>query len=206
MRYPRFREMFGDYPVFSPEEVRAVDPAFDRRRLNEWQQKGYIRKLIRGYYVFSNRPANELSLFEIANRIYRPSYVSLETALSHYGLIPEAVYAITSVSTRNTRLFTTFMAQFAYRTVRPGLFFGYRLVRYGGRRCLRIASPEKAMLDWLYLNPGIHSKEDFAAMRFNPETFSQRVQSPALFELSEKFANKRLGRRLRLLCKVMENA
>src|SRR3989338_7420397 len=107
MQYTELKQALKDFTVFSLADIKSLGVIFYRRRLNEWQDKGYIKKLIRGYYIFSDLELNENVLFEIANRIYDPSYVSLEAALSYYGLIPESVYGISSVSTRRTYKFKT---------------------------------------------------------------------------------------------------
>jgi predicted transcriptional regulator of viral defense system len=106
MQYLEFQNVLKDFTVFSLADIRQVEPGFHRRRLNEWQEKGYIKKVVKGHYVFSGQELDERGLFEIANRIYAPSYVSFEMALSYYGLIPESVFAITSASTRKTSRFS----------------------------------------------------------------------------------------------------
>ena len=95
MQYIELKNGLKDFTVFSVSEIRKIDPHFHRRRLNEWQDKGYIKKIIRGYYIFSDLKLSEEVLFEMANRIYAPSYVSFEMAISYYHLIPESVYGIT---------------------------------------------------------------------------------------------------------------
>ena len=82
MKFLELKNELNDFPIFSLNEIRIIDPNFHRRRLNEWQDKGYIKKVIRGYYIFSGLQLSEEILFKIANRIYLPSYVSLESALS----------------------------------------------------------------------------------------------------------------------------
>ena len=89
--------------LFSTTDIRKAFPSFDARRLVEWQHKGYIHKIINRWYKFSDVPTEERLMLWTANRIYHPSYVSMETALSYYGLIPEAVYTITAVSTLKTK-------------------------------------------------------------------------------------------------------
>jgi len=88
MKFLELKNELKDFPIFSLNEIKNIDPNFYRRRLNEWQDKGYIKKVIRGYYIFSDLQLSEEILFKIANRIYSPSYVSLESALSYYHLIP----------------------------------------------------------------------------------------------------------------------
>lgn len=107
MKFLELKNELKDFPIFSLNEIRNIDPNFYRSRLNEWQDKGYIKKVIRGYYIFSDLQPREENLYKIANRIYLPSYVSLESALSYYHLIPESVYGITSISTRRTNSFKT---------------------------------------------------------------------------------------------------
>lgn len=122
MKYVRLRQLFKDFTVFSLNDIRLVEPGFHRRRLNEWQSKGYIKKIIKEYYFFAEKSFHERVLFEIANRIYKPSYVSLETALSHYQLIPESIFGTTSISTRRTYNFRTVLGDFRYRTVKADRF------------------------------------------------------------------------------------
>lgn len=81
MRYIELREYLKDFTLFSISDIRKIDPNFHRRRLTEWQDKGYILKVIRGYYLFSDTKINEQALFQIANRIYQPSYISFERTL-----------------------------------------------------------------------------------------------------------------------------
>jgi len=177
--------------AFSVRDILKVDRAFHRRRLNEWQDKGYIRKVIKGFYIFADRDLDEWALYEIANRIYKPSYVSLESALAHYQLIPESAYEVTSVSTRRTYRFSSDVAVFRYRTVRPGLYSGYDLAARGSRR-VKIARPEKAVLDFLYLNPGLRTDPDFAGLRFDGERFFQLVSDRGFRAAASRFAQKTL--------------
>ena len=205
MRYLELRESLKDFTVFSLNDIRAVDGSFHRRRLNEWQEKGYIRKVIKGYYTFSDLELNESVLFEIANRIYAPSYISLEMALSYYHLIPESVYGITSVTARKTYRFKTRVAEFAYRTVKPVLFFGFELVRYDGK-VFKIAAIEKAILDYLYLMPHLRTEDDFQSLRFDRDMFFEQVSEERMNESLALFASKALARRTRTFWRFLENA
>jgi len=90
MQYNELRVQLKDFLVFNLSDIRKIEPRFYRRRLNEWQAKGYIKKLRRGHYMFGDVPLNEEALYAVANRLYGPSYVSFEMALAHYGLIPAA--------------------------------------------------------------------------------------------------------------------
>ena len=136
MQYIELKESLKEFTIFSLADIERIDSNFYRRRLNEWQDKGYIKKIIKGYYIFSDLELSENILFEIANRIYSPSYISFEMALSYYHLIPESVYGITSASTRRTYKFKTPIAEFSYRTIKHNLFFGYNLINYG-HKCFK---------------------------------------------------------------------
>ena len=80
MNYIQFRNALRDFPVFSTSDIRVAFENFDRRRLSEWQKKGYIIKVIKGHYLFADVDIDETTLSAIANKIYRPSYISFETA------------------------------------------------------------------------------------------------------------------------------
>ena len=205
MRYMELRESLKDFTVFSLSDIRVVDGSFHRRRLNEWQEKGYIRKVIKGYYTFSDLELNESVLFEIGNRIYAPSYISLQMALSYYHLIPESVYGITSVTTRKTYRFKTEVAEFTYRTVKPALFFGFELVRYDNR-VFKIAAIEKAILDYLYLMPHLRTDEDFRSLRLDRDMFFEQVSEERMNEFLVLFASNALTRRAHTLWRFLVNA
>jgi predicted transcriptional regulator of viral defense system len=205
MRFLSLKEQLKDFTVFSLSDIRMVDASFLRRRLNEWQDKGYIRKIIRGYYMFSDVATSEPVFYEIANRIYEPSYVSFETALAHYGLFPESAYGIVSASTRKTSRFATSLGAFSYRTVMKRAFFGYTIAEYGGRH-FKIAEAEKALLDYLYLHADMTSDADFEAMRINPDVFHSTVDGDKLTQYAEHIGQKQLFKRTAELRRYMKNA
>jgi len=203
MQYIQLKQAFKDFTVFSLRDIRSVDNGFHRRRLSEWQEKGYIRKVINGYYVFTDLDIKEDELFEIANRIYSPSYVSLQTALAYHRLIPETVYAVTSVSTRRTRTFSTGLGDFDYRTVQPAFFCGYQLKR-GRSGTFKIASPVKALLDYLYLHPGIKTADDLRSLRLDGEVFFELIGEDDLAGALDRFGKKGLAARAMKLRGLLE--
>jgi predicted transcriptional regulator of viral defense system len=152
--------------VFSVREIGKYFPGFDNRRLVEWQKKGYIQKIRNQYYRFENHKVDEGYLFYCANTIYTPSYVSLESALSFYGFIPEGVFQITSCTTLKTNTFETPAGNFDYRNLKPSLFFGYNLKPWNGHH-YAIAGPEKTVIDYLYLHAEMNGADDFESLRWN---------------------------------------
>ena len=205
MKYLELKNELRDFTIFSLNEIKNIEPSFHRRRLNEWQDKGYIKKVVRGYYIFSDLKLSEEILFKIANRIYLPSYISLESALSYYHLIPESVYGITSISTRKTYHFRTSIGEFIYRTLKPPLFFGYDLIKFQ-EKYLKMACIEKALLDYFYLHSDIETEQDFESLRINKEMFFSQISNPKLMDFLEKFNQKKLTGRINHFWSYIKNA
>jgi|SRR3989339_351831 len=205
MNFITFREKLKDFHIFSTNDIKMIAPAFFSQRLVEWQKKGYIRKIIRNYYVFSGTEADEHLLFLTANKIYKPSYVSFETALAYYGLIPENVYLVTSASTRKTYVFNTPLGKFSYNSLKKSLFFGYKPIRYGKENFL-IATAEKALLDYLYINAHIKTMGDIAELRLNRDAARDMVRLPVLDEYSHRFGSKTLEKKTGILKEYFKNA
>ncbi len=198
MQYIKLKEKLSKFIIFSLSDIKKLEPNFHRARLNEWQKKAYIKKIRRSYYMFSDQLTNEAVLFLVANKIYSPSYISLEMAMSSYNLIPEAVYEVTSISTNKTNYFKTDIADFRYRSLKPELMFGYKLVRFNG--CVyKIAEAEKAILDFLYINPYLKTKDDFSGLRINKEEFKLKISQEKLIKYLEAFANISLKKRVDIL-------
>jgi predicted transcriptional regulator of viral defense system len=137
--------------VFSAQEFRraaGLTPASAKHLLIRYVKKGVVLKLKdkRGLYCLKGRRPHPWLL---ANKLLRPSYVSLETALSHYGQIPESVHAVTSVTPKIPRSFESLELHFSYQRVKPSAFTGYKPVLIDGQT-VWLAEPEKAAADYLY--------------------------------------------------------
>lgn len=202
MNFIQFKSSLKDFPIFSLTDIRAVDPKFDRRRLSEWQNKEYISKVSKGLYIFNDFDVTEDILFRIANKLYRPSYISLESALSYYQLIPEITYGVTSVSTRRTYRFDTPVTHFAYRSIARHLFFGYVVID----NTTKLATLEKALLDFFYLNHTIDGPEAFASLRFDHEAFFEQMDEDSLNSKLRRFETVALTKRIRRFMEWIRNA
>jgi predicted transcriptional regulator of viral defense system len=148
----------GDEPVFDTGLLLAGDvkPGYLRRQLCEWVDRGHVLQLRRGLYAlappYQKAPPDP---FLVANRLVRGSYVSLESALSHHGLIPEFGFrAVQSVTPGRTQRLETPLGSFVYRGLRPSLLHGYRQEQQPSGQRVLVATPTKALLDLLYLTPG----------------------------------------------------
>jgi predicted transcriptional regulator of viral defense system len=205
MQFLDLKNYFRESVVLSVSDIRKMEPSFDVRRLVEWQKKGYVKKIIRNFYIFSDQEIAEPALFIIANSIYSPSYISFEMALAHYQLIPESVYGITSATSKKTTVFGTQLGDFIYRSIKPELFFGYNLTPFRGQHYL-MAEAEKALLDFLYLNPTVVGDEDFAGLRINPDEFTSKISQEKLNKYLAIFDSPALKKRVLRFIKFINNA
>lgn len=205
MKFIDFKEKLKEFVVFNLNDIRKIETDFDLRRLSEWTKKGYIEKVRRGYYVFSDLVKNEQALYIIANNIYKPSYVSLETAFSLYGIIPESVYSIISVTSLKTNSFDAGFAVFKYRQLQSDLFFGYELINYNNY-CYMLADLEKSLLDYFYLNPHVDTINDIKGLRFNTFDLREKLDIGKLKKYLSVFDSKELSSRVNKFLIYIKNA
>lgn len=190
-----FKDHFETFKVFSVQDILKWNPDFDTRRLVEWQRKSYIKRVINRWYIFADTLVDEGLLYLSANRIYSPSYISFESALAYYRLIPEGVYTTTSATTLKTHEFATSLGAFSYRHLKPKLLFGYRLVETTGQH-FKMAEPEKLLLDYMYLNTHLQSADDFESLRINQTELLMLLNETRLMEYLALFENRALEKRV----------
>lgn len=198
MNYHEFKSALHHIPVFSTKDVEKYFPAFDSRRLVEWQDKGYIQKIRNRFYRFRDGNAPDPDLYYIANKIYYPSYISLESALSFYGIIPEGVFQITSCTTRKTQKFNTPDGSFSYRNIKTEMFWGYRVEKLKSLQ-FSIATPEKAIVDYLYLHSEIRSADHFESLRWNVMEIQEKVSFETIKYYGKSLNSVALSKRIALL-------
>ncbi|KAF0135103.1 MAG: hypothetical protein FD145_241 [Candidatus Saganbacteria bacterium] len=135
--------------IFSRFEFRRLvgaSPIAAQKLLERYTQKGVFARLKGGMYALEiSFPSSYL----IANKLYKPSYISFETALSYYRVIPEVVYSFTSATTKTTREYGVKNMVFNYHKIMKKAFTGYKLIKLGGENIL-LAEKEKALADYLY--------------------------------------------------------
>ncbi len=204
LTFLQFKNALKDFPVFSTTDIYKAFPNIHRRRLHEWVGRGLLKRIVKGYYIFSDVPIEEGLIYSTANRIYDPSYISLQSALNWYGLIPEFIPQITSVSTKKTTTLSTSIGSFAYSSVKESLMFGYDVLLLGDRGYkIKMAYPEKAILDLLYLNTHLNSVDHFFELRLNSEMFREKVRPDVLSQYLSFFSNKSLSKRVNILLNFM---
>jgi len=135
--------------IFTPQDFQRIFPTTKSKTkyfLEEYTKGGLFLRLKKGLYTLkSDSPPEE----EMANLLYRPSYISFEYALGAYSILLEMAYAVTSATTQPTRTFQVGERTFSYFTIKKAAFTGYIPVKRGGRTVL-MAEPEKALVDYLY--------------------------------------------------------
>jgi len=183
---------------FNTHQVYAWKPGFDRNNFVRWVKKGLLIRLRQGYYTFPDYKSKpDFTLF-FANRIYRPSYISLHTALAFFGIIPEAVVQITSVTSLKTASFQNEFGSYEYKSVRKELMFGYDIKPIGNGQSLQLARPEKALLDLLYLYPFYNTEREMEELRLDEDYLQDELDLRLLEDYMFKFKSKAFEKRVKL--------
>ncbi len=199
MNFIEFRNRFVPLACFTTDQVFASYPEFNRNNLGHWVKKGYLVRLRQGYYAFPEYSKSTDFTLYFANKIYKPSYISLHTALSFYGIIPEAVPWITSVTTLKTMTFSNYFGKYSFKNIKPEMMFGYDLKEMEGGRRIMFATPEKALLDILYLYPFYNSESEIEELRLDQSYMEDDFNTERLIEYSNRIDSKALNRRIEML-------
>jgi predicted transcriptional regulator of viral defense system len=205
----KFQAKMGPFRVFSIGDVEKQFPSMNLMNLVRWQRKGYILRLRNRWYAFNDAESHENIEWLAANLIYAPSYVSLHTALSWYNLIPEMIVSTTSVSTRKTNKFSTPLGNFDYHRIKPELFgFGYALENMDtsgsksrNSRKIMVATPQKAILDFFYINSFYSSEKDMEDLRLNDIELA-KIVNKEFYRYLARYESRALESRIRLMTKT----
>ncbi len=208
--YLEFREKLLPDGCFSLHQARVRFPGFDRNNLTRWSRRGLLIKLRQGWYAFPEMLRRPDFSRYVACRIYRPSYISLHTALSIYGMIPEAVTDITSVTTLKTAHFENGFGQYFYQNLKPSMYFGYKPVTLPPAtsavgspiQTWLLAHPEKALLDLLYLCPFYDSDAELEQLRLDEYFMTEELDTCRLTEYRRKIGSKALDSRVMKLSRI----
>jgi predicted transcriptional regulator of viral defense system len=140
-----------------------------------------------------NRPFRRIEPhpFLLANRIRKASYVSLQSALSYYSMIPEYVPTVTSVTTGRPEEVRTGLGIYAFRHMRKPLFGGFLSVTVAPGQSSFLATPEKALLDLIYLSPGGDQAAYIDGLRLQNE---KALSTQALTEAARLFGSPKIDR------------
>lgn len=199
MNYIGFKEQNLARGCFSTHGLGASSPAALSSNLTRWTHEGRLIKLRSGWYTFPERTVSFADRMFCANNIYAPSYVSLFTALAYYEMIPESVTAITSISTLKTKSFQSEAGQFDYYTVKPSLFTGYKAIVDRQSLPYLIATPEKAVLDLLYLHPEYDSLADAEDLRLDEDFMHEEFDWQQAWKMVSDWNSKAMTSRFSVI-------
>lgn len=172
MKYLKFKKLLSEYPLFSTGDLGLfLRKKYSRSTLNtlkRWDDQKLLIKLRRGVYLLGDYNISDPAI--LAGKIYEPSYISLEYALGHYGIIPDMVFSVTSMTTRTTREFYNQVGHYSYHKIKNSAFGGFTPILIDGIS-YSLATPEKALVDFLYLNRDTFdgSVDQFKSYRFNDD-------------------------------------
>ena len=167
------------------EQIAGLSRSSAWGALGRYCKKGLIESPKRGFYYFADNPPHE---YLLANKLYLPSYVSFETALAYYSIIPETIYSIISATTKATREFESGGKRLKYMKIKKRAYTGYFK-----KDDYLIADPEKALADYLY----------FVALgkkNINERLNTAKINKTRLKKYAGLFKNKSLSQLVRKLC------
>lgn len=200
MKYNNFAKLV-EKPYFTRQELALRGISLYDAQLTLWLKNGFIERVKRGFYVFADRK-KELSSFEIAFLLYEPSYISLESALSIHGLIPDIVQSVVSVTTKPTRRFTNLYGHFIYHTISPKFFFGAmpKNSKSGKFGKYLLATPEKAIIDYAYFHKSrLRTRDDVRELRINSNLLHEMTDKKKLREYLVPYESPSLERTVALV-------
>jgi predicted transcriptional regulator of viral defense system len=203
MNFMEFRRQFFELACFTVHQVHAWNEGFDKNNLTRWTKQNLVLRLRKGLYAFPEYLSHPNFTFFVSNYIYKPSYVSLYAALAFYDIVPEAVVEITAVSALKTASFDNAFGSFTYRTIKPELMFGYNIMPLGDRS-IRLAQPEKAILDLLYLYPFYDTESEIENLRFDEYFMFHELDAAKMLSYLNRFNNRELSKRVKILMKFHE--
>lgn len=192
MKYLDFYQKLRDsYPVLTRADIdKLTGGAVLDVQLSEWTRKGFLVKPRKNIYLLKDN--ENINPFILANRLFEPSYVSLESALFYYGLIPDVVAAVTSITSKKSRRFDFSGQLYNYQKIKSNLFWGYTEAKENKWGFL-IASPEKAVLDYFYLNlPRLKNENAWDELRIETEVYKKTINKTKLFKFLKIFNSDRL--------------
>jgi predicted transcriptional regulator of viral defense system len=192
MEFSELVKVVGNEPVFETGLLLAgnVSLACVQKQLSRWTAAGRLYQLRRGVYTLAP-PFQRIKPhpFTVANHLVRGSYVSCQSALAYYTLIPDYTPITTSVTTGRAGQWETPLGSYTYRHIQVNLLHGYRLTELGGGQSAFLATPEKALLDLVYLQPGGDAPDYLRELRLQNldrldlaelERLAERIGSPKL--------------------------
>jgi len=199
MKFGDLLSLVGEQPFFDTGLLLTgeVDPTDVRRQLSRWVSAGKIRQLRRGLYTIA--PPYQIAAphpFLVANALVPGSYVSGQSALAYYGLIPE--YTPRTISVTLARP-SEWNGGYIHHHLAPHLFFGYQSIEVMQGQYAFIGLPEKALLDLAHLTPGSDSPNYLSQLRLQNLEKMDLERMMGFVERADKPKWKRVANRILVL-------
>jgi len=203
MKYRDFKAQFQGLPYFTHQSLVLLGHPMQtlQNQMRLWEKRGYLLRLRRGWYTLAEHERSvSADLLVLASHMVTPSYVSLEWALSFYGLIPEQATLVTSVTTQKTQFYRTPIGSFQYRNIKLSGFNGFVEKRSADGFVSFLATPEKALVDFIYYHLSeIDPKESAifeSSYRFH---HLSNLDWQKIHRFSDNLGSKKLTKVIRLL-------
>ena len=205
MQFEDLLKKVGHLACFSTRFLAAGEKlAQVRLQLNRWAKVGKIIRVHKGLYVLAEPYRKvKVELFTVANTLKSPSYVSMQSALSFYGMIPEFVPAVTSVTTARPQTIETPVGRFEYRHIIKEFLWGYKRIELSQNIYAFVATPEKALLDLVYLTDGGNRMEFLEELRLQNLTMLSR---DILMHYAEKSGSPKLKRAELIIERIIDQS
>jgi hypothetical protein len=204
MEFETLLQKVGDEPVFESSFLLAgaVKPLNLRLQLSRWVKTGKLFQLRKGLYCLAPPYRKTVAHpFVVANRLVRASYVSGMTALAFYGLIPEIVNRVTSVTSGRPGYWENPLGDFEFQHLQTRLLSGYQMKDLGGDQQALIALPEKALLDLVYLQAGGQQARYLRSLRL--QNLDGTIHPEILLALADKFDRPKMTEAARIILQIM---
>lgn len=202
MEFDSLLKLVDNDPIFESSLLLAgnVDAKLIRIQLSRWVQAGKIYQIRRGLYSIAPPfQKKQPHPFLVANHLQKASYVSLQSALAFYSLIPEVVNINTSVSTGRPERLETPLGIYEFRHIKTAFLFGYRMTNLGEQSAL-VATPEKALLDLIYFHTGGDSTAYLNELRLQN---TEQLDLELLEKQSEKFGTPKMLNTAKKISKII---
>jgi len=205
MKFKELLKLIGEEPIFKSSLLMTgnISTSSVQLQLSRWVSEGKILQIKRGLYAVAKPYRNkEPHPFLIANMIKKASYISLQSALEYYDIIPEYVPKITSVTTGRPEEVNIKLGKFIFKHLKKELFWGYKEQEIVKSTSIFIATPEKALLDLLYFTPDSDNVPYIEELRLQS---TEKIDIELLMNYSKRFKKPKIERAAYLLKKIITN-
>lgn len=204
MKYSELLDIVGDEPVFGTGLLLAGvgDVPALQRQLAVWVRAGRLVRVRKGLYTLP-RPHRKVDPdpFVVSNRLLAPSYVSLESALHFHEMIPDVVQGVTAVTSGRVAEYETPLGRYLFHHVKQERFWGAEVAGVARGQQALVASPEKALIDLLYLTSGSDEPAYVKELRLQN---ASRIDREVLGQMVERFGSRKVERATRLALEELD--